>query len=132
MRSNAKVYFGTHEFLVLTSVPAAADQSLKGRALKDVGTLTVDGVYVCEFDVAGLGNAEVNARASAVTGTVNPILETRFLDGSVMSQSVGTDFVAATNKETVLAVDKGVERMFYYFTLASESIAFDRAEVNAL
>ena len=132
MRSNAKVYFGTHEFLVLTSVPAAADQSLKGRALKDAGTLTVDGVYVCEFDVAGLGNAEVNARASAVTGTVNPILETRFLDGSVMSQSVGTDFVAATNKETVLAVDKGIERMFYYFTLASESITFDRAEVNAL
>lgn len=129
---NNRPVFGVQEFLRITTVPAAANQTLKGRTLVEVGSLTVAGAYTCEIDTQGIKDIEVNIKASAVSGSFAPTLASLFLDGTPQDSAAGVN-ISTTNQEIALSGLNGTRRARVSFTIpGGGSVTFDRAEVRGM
>ena len=70
---------GGQRFLVLTSVPATAAQSLVGKRLLSAGALTVAGDYFCRVEIGGLSSVYVHLTANIGAGTAESDITTTFL-----------------------------------------------------
>lgn len=122
----------TQGYLVITDAPARA-RGLIGTALTDAGALAVEGTYEAMVMTDGWLTVEVALRASAVTGTVNPVLKTKWMDGTDRTTDTGVDLVANTAQTYALTTLNGQRRAYVTFAVGSgESVTFDRAEYNGL
>jgi hypothetical protein len=116
--------------LALTKAPDNA-RGLLGSDLSVVGALTAVGAYECEILTDNWASVVAHVRASAVTGTVRPLLITRWNDGTTRDTTGSTDFVANTAQSLTLSTLNGQRRAFLTFSLdAAESVTFNRAEYN--
>lgn len=118
--------------LVITKAPDGA-RGLLGTSLVAAGALSVVGAYEAEIMTDGWLTVEVALRASAVSGTVNPVLKTRWADGTDRDTATGSNLVANTMQEYALTALNGQRRAYVTFSLdAAESVTFNRAEFNGL
>lgn len=114
-----------------TITNAGHQKGLLGKRLVEAGALG-PGTYECEVVVEGMAELAAHLRCSAVTGTVAPVLETRYLDGTQRTAASGAvNFVATTQQALSLTDLKGQKKVYLVLTIASgESLTFDRAEFN--
>lgn len=119
----------SQSYLVITD--AGHQKGLIGKKLVSVGALT-EGVYTCKVSVEGMAELNVALRTSALTGTIAPVMETRWLDGTQRTAGSGAgNFVNTTQQDLQITGLKGQKTVWVVITVGSgESITFDRAEYN--
>jgi len=116
--------------LALTKAPDIA-RGLLGRDLSELGSLTAVGDYEAEILTDGWATVSAHVRVSAVTGTVRPLLITRWNDGTTRDTTGSTDFVANTRQSLTLSNLNGQRRAFVTFSVgAAEAATFNQAEFN--
>lgn len=118
----------TQYVLILSAVPATADQSLLGKALLDAGALNVAGEYRCRIQTDDWSAMEVHLKPTAVAGTFAPTLEALLWHEGTPGTPVahpdtanyadaGVNFVANTYQGLALATLKGVTKVDLKFTV---------------
>lgn len=126
----------TQYILVLSAVPAAAAQSLLGKALLDAGALTVAGEYRCRIMTNDWNDMSVHLKPSAVTGTFAPTLEALMWHENTVGTPVahptltaaGSNFAAGTAQALTLTDLRGVTKADLKFTIpGSGAITFASA-----
>jgi hypothetical protein len=116
--------------LVLTSAPDPV-RGLLGSDLSTVGALTAVGDYEAEILSDGWATVSAHVRASAVTGTVRPVLITKWNNRTTRDTTGAADFVATTRQSLTLSNLNGQRRAYLTFSVgAAESVTFDQAEFN--
>lgn len=116
--------------LVITKVPEGV-RGYIGQALADAGAITGVGTYEAEVITDGWALVQAHVKVSAVTGTVRPLLITRWNDGTTRDTTGSADFVANTQQDLELTNLNGQRRAFLTFAVgAAESVTFSRAEFN--
>lgn len=116
--------------LCLTAGPDTV-RGFLGRDLSEIGELTAVGTYEAEILTDGWASVAAHVRVSAVTGTVRPLLITRWNDRTTRDTTGSTDFVGATLQTLTLTNLNGQRRAFLTFAIgAAEAVTFDRAEFN--
>jgi hypothetical protein len=116
--------------LVLTTVPDLA-RGLLGRDLSDLGVINVVGTYECEVITDNWATLSAHVRVSAVSGTVRPLLITKWNNRTTRDSVGAADFVATTRQSLQLTNLNGQRRAFLTFTIdATEAVTFDQAEFN--
>lgn len=125
---------GIQEALIITSVPAAADPTLVGKALLGQ-TLTVAGAYGCILDVAAIQRLEVHLTCT-VTGTAPTTSGgTTYLDQTTQKTALtGIGLMVTATRQTLSLVTANMngERVVnVIITLPGASTAaFTQAEYN--
>ena len=115
----------TQFVLVLSAVPATADQSLIGKALLDAGALSVAGEYRCRIETHDWNDIQVHLKPTAVTGTFAPTLDGLYWHEGTPGTPVahptltdaGVNFVANTYQLLTLASLMGVTKCDVKFTI---------------
>lgn len=116
--------------LCVTKAPDNA-RGFLGRDLPELGAITTVGAYECEILCDNWSSVVAHVRASAVTGTVRPVLVTRWNDGTTRDTNGVTDLVANTAQTLTLSGLNGQRRAYLTFSVdAAESVTFNRAEFN--
>lgn len=126
---------GEQDLLRLDGCTTSISNSLLGKTLVELGSITQVGTLHCDIDVTGMADVEVHVRASAVTGTVTPSCFTTYADGATsktaLTDSGAGDFVANVARTFSISGLKGVKNVRFQFVIgAGEAITFDRAEFN--
>lgn len=135
--------WGTQDRLVLVSVPAAAPQSLVGKALSSAGALTVAGAYECLIPLSGIASIlEVHLTATIAAGTASSALHTLFYVDNAAAPSTwtnktagsGTGSLTTTVRQTSnITVLRGEQFARLTITLASSpNVTFTQAQYNGI
>lgn len=93
---------GAQEALIIAEVPAAADQTLIGKALNGL-QLTVAGAYVCYVDLTALEEIDVHLRATNNSGTMPTTSGgTTYLDQSTLrGEWIGAGLMVTAVRQTL-------------------------------
>jgi hypothetical protein len=119
----------SQHYLIVTN--AGNQKGLLGKALVTLGSLG-PGTYECEISVEGMAECSVHLRCSAVTGTVTPVFETRWLDGTQRATAPGATAFAVNTAQTLTLTNlKGQKKAYVVITIGgSAALTFNRAEFN--
>jgi YD repeat-containing protein len=139
----AQAACGVQNLLVLASVPTGADQSLRGRALSQVGALTAPGNYDVLVPLAGIASTmQVHLTATIASGTASTSCSTTYLLTQVTDPSgwttktafTGTGSLTTTVRQTAsLSTLAGEQYAWLRITLASSpNVIFTQAEYNGV
>lgn len=134
---------GAQDYIIITAVPAAGDQSLVGQRLLNQ-VLTVNGDYDCLIPLYGLSTAlEVHCRATLATKTASTDLDTLYMTVNPTDPTTyvektagtGTGALSTTVRQTsTISTLRGEQ--FALFTLsvagAAGSVTVTQAEFNGI
>lgn len=134
---------GAQEWLVITAIPAAANQSLVGQRLLNQ-ELTVNGDYEVLIPLYGLVTAlEVHVRATLATKTASTALNTLYMvsnptdPATYVNKTAGTGtgaLVSATRQSSTIATLRGEQFARLTLTVAggAGTVTMTQAEFNGI
>lgn len=135
--------WGAQDRIVLVSVPAAAAQSLVGKALSSAGALSVAGAYECLIPLSGIATIlEVHLTATIAGGTASSALNTLFYVDNAAAPSTwtnkttgsGAGSLSTTVRQTsTITTLRGEQYARLTITLGgSPNVTFTQAQYNGI
>lgn len=111
--------------LIIHGHPAGAE-AVAGKSLLDAGALTIAGDYYCHIDTHDWSALEVHLMASAVTGSITPVLERMYANRQMVRSSTnGVAIVAGTAQTISTSAIVGTQRFRVKITVpGSGSVTF--------
>lgn len=127
-------HLGTHDWLRITKVPAAASGALVGTRLIDAGALAVAGAYECELRVDGLKSLDIRLKATFASGSSTTSGGSSYADRVTALQAwtgAGAMTTAVEQALTITAL-KGEKYAKVIITTVGVLVNFTVAEVLGL